>query len=142
MSNMDVCPTLGVWKTKGNAIFLNSITPCKEDPCLIKEIESDNENKDLIVIEMVSLSTGMPLTDYTVFSIYDEQYDSLALTDNLGRVVFHRNHTSAIDISDPNGGRIVSPPREGFMYRAYYRDCYLRIHNDQKLIIQKEFLVA
>ena len=26
------------------------------------------------------------------------------------------------------------------MYRAYYRDCYLRIHNDQKLIIQKDTL--
>ena len=140
MSNMAVCPTIGVWKIKGNTIFLNSITPCGEDSCLIKEFESDNENKDLIIIEMISLSTGMPLTDYTVFSIYNEQYDSLALTDNWGSVAFQRNHTSAIDISDPNGGRIVSPPREGFMYRVYYRDCYLRIHNNQKLIIQKDTL--
>ena len=70
LSNKDVYPTIGVWKTNGNTILLNSIFPCEDDSCFIKEIESDSENDDLIVIEMIQLSTGMPLADYKVFSIY------------------------------------------------------------------------
>lgn len=141
LSNKDVYPTIGVWETIGNTILLNSIFPCEDDSCFIKEIESDSEDDDLIVIEMIQLSTGMPLVDYKVFSIYNEDIDSIAATDKSGKVAFPRNHTSAIDVSDPNGWRIIAPPRRGFMYRIYYRDCYLRIHKNQKLIIKKDTLL-
>lgn len=141
LSNKDVYPTIGVWETIGNTILLNSIFPCEDDSCFIKEIESDSEDDDLIVIEMIQLSTGMPLVDYKVFSIYNEDIDSIAATDKSGRVAFPRNHTSAIDVSDPNGWRIIAPPRRGFMYRIYYRDCYLRIDKNQKLFIKKGTLL-
>ena len=141
LSNKDVYPTIGAWKTIGNTILLNSIFPCEDDSCFIKEIESDSEDNDLIVIEMIQLSTGMPLVGYEVFSFYDEDLDSIAATDKSGRVAFPHNHTSAIDVSDPNGWRIIAPPRRGFMYRIYYRDCYLRIHKNQKLIIKKDRLL-
>lgn len=141
MSNMDVFPTVGVWKTIGNTILLNSIFPCEDDSCFIKEIESDSENDDLIVIEMILLSTGMPMADYKVFAIYNEDIDSIAATDKSGKVTFPRNHTTAIDVSDPNGCRIIVPPRRGFIYRIYYRDCYLRIDKNQKLFIKKDTLL-
>ena len=41
LSNKDVYPTIGVWKTNGNTIILNSILPCEDDSCFIKEIESN-----------------------------------------------------------------------------------------------------
>lgn len=140
LSNKDVYPTIGVWETIGNTILLNSIFPCEDDSCFIKEIESDSKDDNLIVIEMIQLSTGMPLADYKVFSIYDGDIDSIAATDKSGRVAFSRDHTSAIDVSDPNGLRVISHPRSGFIYRVYYRDCYLRIHKNQKLIIKKDTL--
>lgn len=141
LSEMDIYPTNGVWKISGDKIILNSIFPCSDDSCFIKEIELDTMNEDWAIIEMIQLSTGLPMNNYTVLSIYDEHYDSIANTDSCGRVVFRREHTSAIDISDPNGMRIVSPPRMGYMYRAYYRDCYLRIHNEIELFIQKDTLL-
>ena len=141
LNNMDVFPTKGIWKTIENTILLNSIFPCENDSCFIKEIESDSEDDDLIVIEMILLSTGMPMADYKVVSIYNEDIDSIAATDKSGKVTFPRNHTTAIDVSDPNGWRIIVPPRRGFMYRIYYRDCYLRIDKDQKLFIKKDTLL-
>ena len=66
LSNMEVFPTIGAWKINGNTIILNSIFPCDNDSCFIKEIESDKSDEDLIVIEMILLSTGKPLKDYTV----------------------------------------------------------------------------
>lgn len=141
LSEMDIYPTYGVWKISGDKIILNSIFPCSDDSCFIKEIELDTMNEDWAIIEMIQLSTGLPMNNYTVLSIYDERYDSIANTDCRGRAIFRREHTSAIDISDPNGKRIVSLPRKGFMYRAYYRDCYLRIHNDEELFFQKGTLL-
>ena len=141
LTGMDVYPATGVWRISENYIILNSIFPCDDDSCFVKEIESDSLDDNLIVVEMILLSSGMPLRDYTVFSVYDEQFDTLEITDSCGRVYFYRDHTTAIDISDPNGMRIVSPPRKGFMYRAYYRDCYIRTHNNKKLVIKGNTLL-
>lgn len=141
LTGMDVYPVTGVWRKSGNSVILNSIFPCDADSCFVREIEYDSLDDNLIVVEIILLSSGMPLMDYTVFSVYNEQFDTLEITDSCGRVYFYRDHTTAIDVSDPNGRRIVSPPRDGYMYRVYYRDCYIRIHDNEKLIIKGNTLL-
>ncbi len=140
LNDMDVYPTKGTWSLCGNFVILNSVVPCEDDSCFIRVLESDIDD-DSIVIEIIRLSTGKPISNYTVLSIYDEQYDSLVKTDSCGMAIFRRERTSLIDISDPNGMRIVSPPKMGYMYRVYYRDCYLRIHNNEKLFFKGNALV-